>query len=339
MSLRVALSKTVWEVQRAKSAFGDNEGWQAGKMLVVFRSPRYCYMKNDKVLLSVQKLSTWFELKERVFSLAGKVRALDGVSFELKQGEAVAIVGESGCGKSTLIKTLLRLHQPTKGEFFLDGTPIHNADKGQLRKYRVKVGYVQQDPYGALPPFMNVRRILEEPLIIHNVPKKKRRSRILEVLKEVGLKQDYLHKFPHMMSGGEQQRVVIARANLLKPKLILADEPVSMLDASVRVGILELFRNLQLSENNTAVLYITHDLSTVRHFSDRIFVMYGGQIVEQAPVQQLMEKPLHPYTQALLRAIPDADAANANEFRDIPLGEPPSLLDPPAGCRFHPLGS
>jgi len=292
---------------------------------------------NNKTLLTVQNLSTWFEIKERVFSRAGKVRALDGVSFKLKQGEAVAIVGESGCGKSTLAKTLLRLHQPTKGEIFFQGTPIHNASKAHLKKYRAQLGYVQQDPYGALPPFMNVRHILEEPLIIHKVPKKERQSRTRKMLKEVGLEpEQFFPQFPHMMSGGEQQRVVIARANLLKPKMILADEPVSMLDASVRVGILELFRNLQLGENNTTVLYITHDLSTVRHFSERIFVMYGGQIVEHAPVQQLMEKPSHPYTQALLRAIPDVDAANAKQIRDIPLGEPPSPIDPPAGCRFHP---
>jgi peptide/nickel transport system ATP-binding protein len=288
-------------------------------------------------LLSVRNLHMWYELRQRVFGRAGYVRAVDGVTFDLAEGEAVAVVGESGCGKSSLAKTILGLYRPSQGELFFQGEPIHTANAQKLRWYRSQVGFVQQDPYGALPPFMNVRRILEEPLIIHGIRKAQRQERIHEVLEEVKLVpiDDFITKFPHMLSGGQQQRVVVARAMLLRPKLIVADEPVSMLDASVRVEILELLRSLQ-SAHRLAVLYITHDLSAVRHSSERIFVMYGGRIVEKASVADLLRNPLHPYTRALLRAIPDADAANAETYREVPPGEPPSLLHPPAGCRFHP---
>ena len=288
-------------------------------------------------LLSVRNLHTWYELRQRVFSRAGYVRAVDGVTFDLAAEETIAVVGESGCGKSSLAKTILGLYRPTQGEIVFQGEPIHAAKAQTLRWYRSQVGFVQQDPYGALPPFMNVRRILEEPLIIHGVRKAQRAERIHEVLEEVKLVpiEDFITKFPHMLSGGQQQRVVIARAILLRPKLIVADEPVSMLDASVRVEILELLRNLQ-STHRLAILYITHDLSAVRHFSERIFVMYGGKVVEKGKVVDLLRHPLHPYTQALLRAIPDADAANATTDREVPPGEPPSLLHPPPGCRFHP---
>jgi peptide/nickel transport system ATP-binding protein len=288
-------------------------------------------------LLSIHHLHTWYELRQRVFGRAGYVRAVDDVSFDLAAGETIAVVGESGCGKSSLAKTILGLYRPTRGEIFFQGQPIHAADASTLRWYRRQVGFVQQDPYGALPPFMHVRRILEEPLIIHGVRKAQREERIREVLEEVKLVPitDFITKFPHMLSGGQQQRVVIARALLLRPQLIVADEPVSMLDASVRVEILELLRTLQRAYR-LAVIYITHDLSAVRHFSERIFVMYGGRIVEKGLVADLLRHPLHPYTQALLRAIPDADAANAETYREVPPGEPPSLLHPPPGCRFHP---
>lgn len=286
------------------------------------------------MLLSIKDLHTWFELRRWGFVRVGFVRAVDGVDFALKRGEAVAVVGESGCGKSTLAKTILGLYSPTKGEVVFDGKRLDGA----LQWYRSQVGYVQQDPYGALPPFMSVRRILEEPLRINRLGSRaEREQRIQEVLEEVKLTpvEEFLGKFPHMLSGGQQQRVVIARAMILKPKLIVADEPVSMLDASVRVEILQLLRKLQ-SAHDLGVIYITHDLSTVRYFSERIFVMYGAKLVEQAPVRELLHNPLHPYTQALLAAIPDPDPANATAFREVPPGEPPSLLHPPTGCRFHP---
>jgi peptide/nickel transport system ATP-binding protein len=260
------------------------------------------------------------------------------VNFELPHGEAVAFVGESGCGKSSLAKTILGLHRPTKGEVVFEGKCLADLKSNEMQWYRSQVGYVQQDPYGALPPFMNVHRILEEPLIINGVKSEDERTkRIHEVMDEVKMTpiEDFLGKYPHMLSGGQQQRVVVARSMILRPKLIVADEPVSMLDASVRVEILMLLRALQ-KNHNLAVSYITHDLSTVRYFSERIFVMYAAKIIEKAPVNGLLKEPLHPYTQALITAIPDPDAKNATTLKEVPPGEPPSLINPPKGCRFHP---
>ncbi|HEY4690114.1 MAG TPA: ABC transporter ATP-binding protein [Anaerolineae bacterium] len=289
-------------------------------------------------LLSVQDLHVWFELRRWGFGHAGYVKAVDGVNFQLDYGEAVAVVGESGCGKSSLMKTILGLYRPTQGEVIFENHRLNDLKAHEMRWYRSHVGYVQQDPYGALPPFMTVRRILEEPLIINRVTDKAERTRrVRKVLEEVkmGPVEDFLPKFPHMLSGGQQQRVVIARAMIMEPKLIVADEPVSMLDASVRVEILKLLRGLQTS-HNLAVIYITHDLSTVRYFSEYIFVMYAGRLVEKAKVHDLLHNPSHPYTHALLAAISDPDAQNATRFREIPPGEPPSLVKPPTGCRFHP---
>jgi peptide/nickel transport system ATP-binding protein len=289
-------------------------------------------------LLSIQGLRVWFELRRLGFGNAGYVRAVDDVSFDLAYGEAIGVVGESGCGKSSLMKTILGLNIPTEGKVVFEGQDLRALGRKGLRWYRSKVGYVQQDPYGALPPFMDVHRILEEPLIIGGVRnKQEREERIRKAMSEVKLHpvEDYLDKFPHMLSGGQQQRVVIARAMILEPKLIVADEPVSMLDASVRVEILRLLRNLQ-ETHNLSVIYITHDLSTVRYFSRRIFVMYAGQIVEKARVDDLLSNALHPYTMALLTGTSEPDANNAKTFKEVPPGEPPSLVKPPSGCRFHP---
>lgn len=294
--------------------------------------------EGQRPLLAVRDLHTWFEIRKWGFIKVGDVRAVDGVNFDLYPGEAISVVGESGCGKSTLAKTILGLHKPRHGEIWFDGRAMSEFTREEMQGYRADVGYVQQDPYSALPPFMNVQAILEEPLIIHGVtdPYEKRR-RIKQVLEEVKLApvEDVLPKFPHQLSGGQQQRLVIARAMILRPKLLVADEPVSMLDASVRVEILQLLRELQ-EDHNLAIIYITHDLSTVRYFSERIFVMYGAKIIEKSGTRRLLENPLHPYTQALLEATSDPDAANLKTYKDVPSGEPPSLLNPPTGCRFHP---
>jgi peptide/nickel transport system ATP-binding protein len=289
-------------------------------------------------LLSIQDLRVWFELRRFGFGHAGYVRAVDGVTFDLDYGEAIGVVGESGCGKTTLMKTILGLNLPTEGEIIFDGSKLSELGRREMQSYRSQVGYVQQDPYGALPPFMTVQRILEEPMIINGVKSKPDRlQRLRNVLEEVKMfpVEDFETKFPHMLSGGQQQRVVIARSMILEPKLIVADEPVSMLDASVRVEILKLLRGLQTS-HNLAVIYITHDLSTVRYFSERIFVMYAAKIVEKAKVNDLLRNPLHPYTHALLAATSDPDYRNALTFKEVPPGEPPSLISPPPGCRFHP---
>jgi peptide/nickel transport system ATP-binding protein len=289
-------------------------------------------------LLSIDDLRVWYELRRFGFGHAGYVKAVDGVSFELVEGETVAVVGESGCGKSSLMKTILGLNTPTGGDVFFDGENLSELKAEGLRQYRFKVGYVQQDPYGALPPFMKIQKILEEPLIISGMKNKEERlERIHKVMTEVKLHpvEDYLQKFPHMLSGGQQQRIVIARAMLREPKLIVADEPVSMLDASVRVEILKLLHALQES-HGLSVIYITHDLSTVKYFSQRIFVMYAGNLIEKAETRRLLDNPLHPYTKALLAATSDPDARNADTFKEVPPGEPPSLVNPPKGCRFHP---
>ncbi len=292
----------------------------------------------NEPLLSVQNLHVWFELRRFGFGHAGYVRAVDDVSFDLDAGQAIAVVGESGCGKSSLMKTILGINTPIKGEVIFDGHRLTEMDRKGMLEYRSKIGFVQQDPYGALPPFMSIQKILEEPLIINGwKDHHKRLDRIRQVMEEVKLSpvDDFIDKFPHMLSGGQQQRVVIARAMILEPKLIVADEPVSMLDASVRVEILKLLENLQQT-HNLAVIYITHDLSTVRYFSERIFVMYAGRIAEKAYVEDILNDPKHPYTEALLTATSEPDAANARIYKEVPPGEPPSLVNPPAGCRYHP---
>ena len=293
---------------------------------------------SNDVLLCVNDLHVWYELKRWGFIHSGYVKAVDGVNFDLHYGESIGVVGESGCGKTTLMRTILGLVKPIKGSVEFCGDNISGLNVKDMKFYRSEVGYIQQDPYGALAPFMDLQQILEEPMIIHGVKsQKKRLQRIHDVLTEIKMfpVDDFLRKYPHMLSGGQQQRAVIGRAMVLAPRLLVADEPVSMLDASVQVEILRLLQDLQTS-HNLAVIYITHDLSTVRYFSKRIFVMYAGKIVEKAQVDELLSNPLHPYTKALLEATPDPDHENALKYKEIPPGEPPSLIDPPSGCRFHP---
>jgi peptide/nickel transport system ATP-binding protein len=291
-----------------------------------------------KILLDIDDLHVWFELRRFGFGHAGYVKAVDGVTFVVHSGETIAVVGESGCGKSSLMKTILGLYKPTRGKVVFDDKDLSELDSKGMHWYHSHVGYVQQDPYGALPPFMNVQKILEEPLIVGGVKNKEERmQRIRKSMEEVKLSpvEDFLLKYPHMLSGGQQQRVVIARAMIMEPAFLVADEPVSMLDASVRVEILKLLRGLQ-EKHNLSVIYITHDLSTVSYFSERIFVMYAGNLVEKANVRQVIDHPLHPYTMALLTGTSEPDAGNAETFKQIPPGEPPSLVNPPTGCRFHP---
>lgn len=294
--------------------------------------------KKEGDVLDIQDLQVYFELRRWGFRHAGFVRAVDGVSLNLKRGETIAIVGESGSGKTSLMRTILRLNTPTSGTINFDGQVINDLNSADLKRVRQKIGYVQQDPYGAMPPFMNVQSILEEPLKINGVKDKdelyRRVSKVMEEVKMTPV-DEFLPKFPHQLSGGQQQRIVIARAMILEPLLLVADEPVSMLDASVRVEILKLLRSLQ-QKHHLSVIYITHDLATVRYFSEYIFVMYAGQIIEKATEEDLINKTAHPYTHALLAATSDPDPKNVDEFQDVPPGEPPSLVNPPAGCRFHP---
>ena len=289
-------------------------------------------------LLYVENLKKYFEIKRGLFGRKGYVKAVDGVSLSLGRGESISIVGESDCGKTTLGKTILRLYEPTDGKIIFDGRDITHLKWKELRWYRRETGLVQQDPFGALPPFMTVKRILEEPLIIHKIrSREEREERIHRALERVKLTpiEDFIGKYPHMLSGGQQQRLVIARAIILEPKLIIADEPVSMLDASVRIEILKLLQDLQ-EKYHLSIIYITHDLSTTRYFSDRINIMYAAHIVESAETREILDNPMHPYTKALLNVIPDPDPSNRFIIKEVPSGEPPSLINPPRGCRFNP---
>jgi len=295
-------------------------------------------MSEDRIVLKVENLRKWFTIRRGLFGATAQVKALDGVTFELGTGEAVSVVGESGSGKTTLGKTVLRLYEPTDGKLIFKGKDITHTPEKDLMWFKRETGLVQQDPYGAMPSFMNIYRILEEPLIIHKVGTKEERAEIVfKALEEVRLTpvEDFAFKYPHMLSGGQLQRVAIARALILRPSLVVADEPVSMLDASVRVEILTLMREMQ-EKRNISFIYITHDLSTTRYFSEWIFIMYAAQIIERAPTKTLLQNPLHPYTRALLSAIPDPDPENRKKFREVPPGEPPSLVNPPPGCRFAP---
>ena len=305
---------------------------------VIEISNKHQGVTSQDALLCVKDLHVWFELKRWGLIHSGYVKAVDGVDFVLDYGESIGIVGESGCGKTTLLRTILGLVQPIKGSIEFCGEIVSGLNTADMKFYRSEVGYIQQDPYGALAPFMDLQQIMEEPMIIHGEKsQEKRLQRIHDVLSEIKMfpVDDFLRKYPHMLSGGQQQRAVIGRAMVLDPRLLVADEPVSMLDASVQVEILRLLQDLQTS-HNLAVIYITHDLSTVRYFSKRIFVMYAGNIVEKAKVDELLSNPLHPYTKALLLATPDPDYENSLSYKEIPPGEPPSLIDPPDGCRFHP---
>ncbi|MBC7320637.1 ABC transporter ATP-binding protein [bacterium] len=293
-------------------------------------------MNNE--LLRVEELKVWFDIKKGLFAKPMYVKAVDGVNFTLNTGESISLVGESGSGKTTLGKTILRLYKPTSGKIIFDGKDISDSDLKDIKWYRRETGLVQQDPFGALPPHFTIYRVLEEPLIIHNIGNKsERRDMIYQALEEVRLTpvEDFAPKYPHMLSGGQMQRVVIARALIMRPKLVVADEPVSMLDASVRVEILELLKGIQ-DRHKTSLIYITHDLATVRMFTHWIFIMYAGEIVERALTKELLSNPLHPYTNALLNAIPDPNPENRNIIKEVPPGEPPDLVNPPPGCRFAP---
>lgn len=293
-------------------------------------------MNNE--LLRVENLKVWFEIRKGFLSHPMYVRAVEDVNFSLNKGESISLVGESGSGKTTLGKTILRLYKPTNGKIIFENKDITDVDSNNIKWYRQETGLVQQDPFGALPPHFTIYRILEEPLLIHNIgDKSERKDLIFKALEEVRLTpvEDFIYKYPHMLSGGQMQRVVIARALITKPKLVIADEPVSMLDVSVRVEILELLRNLQ-EKYNSSLIYITHDLATVRMFTHWIFTMYAGGIVEKALTKDLLANPLHPYTKALLSAIPEPDPENRKVIREVPPGEPPDLINPPSGCRFAP---
>ncbi|KMK77831.1 ABC transporter ATP-binding protein [Alkalihalobacillus pseudalcaliphilus] len=290
---------------------------------------------NKEVLLEVDGLKQYFPIKGGIFGrTVNHVKAVDDISFTIKEGETVSIVGESGCGKSTTGRAILRLDNPYEGQVFFQGEDLLALSNTQMRKKRKDLQIIFQDPYASLNPRQTVSQILEESMQVQSVvPKKDRRNRVRELLETVGIGEHQLDRYPHEFSGGQRQRIGIARALSVNPKLIVCDEAVSALDVSIQAQVLNLLKELQRDYKLT-YLFISHDLGVVRHISDRIIVMYLGKIVEVADKKSLFQNPKHPYTQALLSAIPSTNI-EAKKERILLKGDVPSPIDPPKGCRFH----
>jgi oligopeptide transport system ATP-binding protein len=292
----------------------------------------------DRTLVEVEDLKVWFPITEGIIleRHVGDVRAVDGVSFKLTRGETLGLVGESGCGKSTTGRAIIRLYDPTSGTIKFDGVDMATLGRDELRKSRRRMQMIFQDPYSSLNPRMTAGGIIGEPLDIHEIGDKKgRHERVRELLSTVGLNPDFAERYPHEFSGGQRQRIGVARSLAVNPDLIVADEPISALDVSIQAQIINLLERLQ-GEFDLTYLFIAHDLSVVRHISDRIAVMYLGKIVELASSRDLNRFPFHPYTVALLSAIPIPDPVVESRRRRIILrGDVPSPAAPPSGCRFH----
>ncbi|TYT22491.1 ABC transporter ATP-binding protein [Dictyoglomus thermophilum] len=295
---------------------------------------------SEEIIIEVKNLKKYFPIKRGIIlsKHVGDVKAVDDVSFYIRKGETLGLVGESGCGKSTVARTIIRLLEPTDGQIIFDGIDITKLSNKDLRKIRKDMQIIFQDPYSSLNPRMTVSEIIGEPLEVHGIVRnsQEKEKRVQELLELVGLAPYHATRYPHEFSGGQRQRIGIARALALNPKFIVADEPTSALDVSIRSQIINLMQDLQ-KEFKLTYLFISHDLAVIRHICDRIAVMYLGKIVEIANNDDLYNSPLHPYTQALLSAIPIPDPEVAEKRKKIVLtGDVPSSVNPPSGCRFHP---
>ncbi|WP_017755470.1 ABC transporter ATP-binding protein [Calidifontibacillus oryziterrae] len=289
----------------------------------------------SETLLQVENLKKHFPIKGGILQKqVGEVKAVDGLSFVVKKGETLGIVGESGCGKSTTGRLITRLIEPTEGKIIFDNQEITKLSTNEMRKLRREMQMVFQDPFASLNPRHTVEKILEEPLIVHGIGNTKERKKLVqEMLEVVGLSSYHAKRYPHQFSGGQRQRIGIARALMTKPKLIIADEPVSALDVSIQSQVLNLLEDLQ-KEFQLTYIFIAHDLGVVRHISDRVAVMYLGRMVELSDSENLYKKPLHPYTRALLAAVPIPDPDYVKEDTLL-TGDIPSPSNPPTGCAFH----
>ena len=291
--------------------------------------------QNNDYILEVKNLVKHYPIKAGVMQrTVGHVKSVDGVSFKIKRGQTFGLVGESGCGKTTIGRTLLRLTDPTSGQAILNGNDIFAMNKKQLRAVRPQVQMIFQDPYASLDPRMPIGEIIGEAVKEHNiVPKAQYRDYILQVMQDCGLRDYYIDRYPHEFSGGQRQRICIARALALNPSLIIADEPVSALDVSIQAQVINLMKDLQ-EKRQLSYLFISHDLSVVEYISDVVGVMYLGNLVEMAPKEELFRSPKHPYTKALLSAVPIPDP-DRKMNRTILEGDIPSPINPPSGCKFH----
>jgi oligopeptide transport system ATP-binding protein len=295
-------------------------------------------MSENGALVKVRNLKMHFPITQGIIIQReiGAIKAVDGLSFDILRGETLGLVGESGCGKSTTGRAILQLYRPTAGDVYFEGEDLSHLKGEQLRRMRSRMQMIFQDPYASLNPRMTVGDIIGEPLLVHNIAKgKDRRERVQELLNVVGLNPYFVNRYPHEFSGGQRQRIGVARALAVQPEFIVCDEPISALDVSIQAQIINLLEDLQ-EEFNLTYLFIAHDLSVVRHISDRIAVMYLGKIVELTTRFELYDNPLHPYTQALLSAVPIPDPVVEEERRRIILeGDVPSPASPPVGCNFN----
>lgn len=292
---------------------------------------------NDDIILKLENVKKYFYPKvniiETLLKKSKEIKAVDEINFELKRGEILAIIGESGSGKTTVGKLIMNLIKPTDGKILFENEDINNLKKEKIKHYRKKVQMIFQDPYASMNPRFKIKDILKEPLYIHNMETDE--EIIINALKDVKINPEFMENYPHMLSGGQRQRIATARALIINPKLVIADEPVSMIDLSTRAEILYMMKELK-EKRNLSYIYITHDLSTARYFADRIAVMYLGKIIEIGNADEIIDNPKHPYTKALIEAVPDASSGRVDIVKELPIkGEIPNASDIPSGCRFH----